>query len=339
MNVAFNTFQPYVNQSIRDTRSSNRKQSIESIVSKLFHDFRDNVWGFTNYSVQVVRRSIQISARVIPRFEDKMLRVFSSLGLISGISALLTLSKYPESVNSFSKNLSLQDIEGAVLSGCSLIINPLDMLDSAITFSNSLAAIGVVPVVTVFSTLGLPIALTLLGYATTKGLYDSIQLSCHLNQLPSKASSESIPKLLNILENKLTVTNSERKAIEKRYVKDPERAKRRIEILQDKKINKLTRQTDQKVVAKMSEMLDEIRNGPGNLNALNSTLFQTRTLMKRKLVVLCIGNLSSFSLWATLASTYVFQVSAVALPALVLSRNAFLLGKLVYMQEFYHKGI
>src|SRR5690606_18919288 len=163
-------------------------------------------------------------------------------------------SQYPDAVKGLLKNVELRDIEGAILSGFSLVISPLDMLDSTMTFAGSLAGIGAVPVITVFSLISLPVALTLLGYGTFRGIYDSVKLGQNLGRLPSKVSKDALDALRTHLEKLLTVTAAERGKIQARCAGNAGKAERKIAWLQARKLNRLTRQTDHKVVAKMTAL-------------------------------------------------------------------------------------
>jgi len=173
-------------------------------VDQYFATFRDVLWNYIKNSYQIARRGMKIVAVKIPRFEPKMLKAIAALGLAHAINTALILSKYPSTVKSFLQNLSIQDIEGVVLSGISLIMNPLDAVDSGITFLTSATTLGLFPVVAVFSIIALPIALALLGYGSLRGVYDLIRLGVHKHQSPKQVKTmEEVQKIKLSLEKKL----------------------------------------------------------------------------------------------------------------------------------------
>lgn len=309
-------------------------------VNNLFFKFRDELWSFIKNSYQVFRRGFKIIAVKIPRFEPKMLKAIAALGLAHAINAALIISKYPSNVKDFLQNLSMKDIEGVVLSGVSLLMNPLDALDSTITFASSASTLGLVPVVAIFSVIALPIAITLLGYASIRGVYDLIRLGIHKHQLPKEVKTKAdILKLKIQLEEQLTVTTVEREKIERKYVGDADKIQRKIEVLKSRKISILKRHTDAKIVNVMTNLLDQIKSNPKAIGVVNKTLSDTHTLMNRKIVVGVTGTAANIAMLASIIASVVLPISALVVPIVALVRHSISIAKLIYMEEFYTSGL
>lgn len=268
-----------------------------------FLEMRDKLWNFINPPWQIVRRSIHITAQVVPQFSTKLLRVFAGMGLTMCLNALLTLSKLPDTVKSLLKNLELNDIEGVITSCFSLLMNPLDILDSTMVFTKSLAALGVIPVISIFSMISLPVALVLLGYGTLKGTYDTYRIGMEMTKFPKQITSDSLENLHETLKDRLYGAKSIRH------------------------IHKLTRRTDQKVVNLMKDLLET-----QDVNLANQKLKILHSHLQEKFVIGCISNLATLGLGVTLAATYIFPVSAVTISAAILIKNAVTLGKSTYLE-------
>lgn len=203
---------------------------VHDFALKTFLEFRDNLWNFINPSWQAFRRGIQISAHVVPQMSAKLLRVFAAMGLTASVNALLTLSKFPNTATGLIKNLELKDIEGVVTSCFSLLMTPLDILDSTMTFANSLASLNIIPVISIFSMISLPVALVLLGYGTLKGTYDAFRLEMEISKLPEKVHENSLKEFHQTLGIRLHEERNNRKIL------------------------KLTRRTDQITVKMMRDL-------------------------------------------------------------------------------------
>lgn len=317
--------------------------------NKVFLKFRDELWSYIKNSYQVVRRVCKIVAVKIPRFDPKMLKVISALGLAHAINAILILSKYPSDIMGFLENLTLKDIEGIILSGVSLLINPLDALDSTITFASSAASLSIVPVVSIFSLIALPIAITLVGYGTLKGIYDLIRLGIHKHQLTKKIeinenTEKNIEKLREKLEKQLTITEAEETKIRAKYSGDDEKIDRKIDAIKTRKINTLKRHTDEKIVNLMTNLLNEVKKDPTKVGVVdkdlvNDMLSDTHTLMNRKIVVGVTGTALNAAMLASLIATAICPISALVIPIVALVRHTVAISKQVYMKKFYTEGL
>lgn len=267
---------------------------------RTFLGFRDNLWDFINPSWQALRRGIHITAHVVPQMSAKLLRVFAAMGLTASVNALLTLSKFPNIAKSFIKNLELKDIEGVVTNCFSLLMTPLDILDSTMTFANSLASLNIIPVISIFSMISLPVSLVLLGYGTLKGTYDAFRLGMELSRLPEKVHENSLQEFHQSIGIRLKEERNNRKIL------------------------KLTRRTDQITV----KMMRDLQNC-SNADSANRKLKNLRNYLFKKLTIGCIGNFSTLGLGTILFATYLFPVSAVALSTSILIKNVLTLGKTI----------
>ncbi|CCB90567.1 putative membrane protein [Waddlia chondrophila 2032/99] len=308
-------------------------------VDTLFTKFRDVLWSYIRNSYQIARRGMKIIAIKIPKFQPKMLKAIAALGLAHAVNAVLILSQYPSDIKKFLQNLSIHDIEGLVLSGFSLLTTPLSALDSAITFFESASTLKLFPVVTAFSVIALPIAITLLGYASIRGIYDLINKGIQKHQIPKEVKTmRDLRKLREDLEKKLRVTLEEQNKIEEKYSGNSEKIQRKIEILRTKKINKVKRHTDEKILKIMTQLLDQLEKG-SNLTKTNQKLSDIHLLMNRKITVGVIGTASNIAMLTTLAIAIVFPISALAIPTIALIKHTINISQQLYMENFYTKGI
>ena len=326
-----------LHESIHQNKNSVLARKVHSFLIRTISEFRDNLWNLINPPWQIIRRGVHISAKILPHFSPKLLRVFYGMGLTMGLNALLTLSKYPASIKSLIKNLELKDIEGVISASIGLLINPLDALDSTITFANSLAEFGVVPVISIFSMISLPLALVLLGYGTVKGTYDSVRLGMEMGSIPKSVSADDLHSLKIQLESKLQISRNRRIAIEERYKDRPEKIHKNIEVVKSRHVSKLNRRSDQKTVSLMSEILKTLKNNNDSLGLVNDQLNRLHSLMKRKIVVGCIGNIANLCLGTVLAATYISPVSAIFISTVILLKNSITLCKTIYLNRFYNK--
>lgn len=292
-------------------------------VNHVFETVRDELWSYIKNVYQLFRRGFKIVAVKIPKFEPKMLKAIAALGLLHAINVAFILSKYPANIKDFLSNLSMKDIEGVVLSGISLLMNPLDALDSTITFATSASTLGLMPVIAVFSIIALPIAITLLGYATLKGTYDLIRLGIHKHQLPKEVKTQAdLQKLKLQLEKKVSVTAAEREKIERKYAGDGKKILHKIEVLKSRKINILKRQTDAKIVNQMTNLLERIKQDPTGIGIVNGTLSDTHTLMNRKIVVGVTGTAANIAMLVAVVVSAIFAISPLVIPIVAAVRHA-----------------
>lgn len=313
-------------------------QKVDKLFSRVINvDFIINV---IKKGAQLARRTLKVAVVKISKFQPKMLKAIAYLGLLQLINIAEFLQKYPSNIKNFLKNLSMHDIEGMVFSGLSLIINPLDALDSVITFCESASALTAFPVITAFSVIALPIAITLLGFATVKGIYDLICTGIAKSQLPAEVKTmDDILKLKADLEKKLSITESEKKKIEQKYAGNLEKIAKKIEILKTNKINAVVRHTDQKIMHVMSNLLDQLEKDTSNFKKTNEALSDIHTLMTRKITVNTVGTLANAAMLVGVAASTALTLGAFTIPVIALVRTAIHAGKELYMNEFYTKGL
>ncbi len=310
-NPAFHSF-------LKDSRRDLSR--IHNHTIQAFQYYRDQIWIYVNPALQITRRGVQITAHYIPKFSPKMLKVFSAMGLSAMVSALFTLSRYPGNVKTLIHHVNLNDLEGIITSCISLIINPLDLMDSIITFSNALAKLGALPVISVFSLISLPVVLVLLGYSSIRGIYDSVQLGMILHQLPDSIDQESLPKLRRQLEL----------LIEGKKGSNPTSHLS----ARTRQLNILTRRTDKKIVAQMKKLLCDLQSKKSNTGEINQDLMEIRSLIKRKLTVLTINTLAAICLGSLLSATYLCSIPTVVIASAILTKHALSLCKNIY-NNFY----
>lgn len=281
-----------------------------------FEIFRDTIWKKISHRIGITIKC----ANIILEQNLKVLRVIKALGLAVIINAILTLSRLPEQIEEFVKNISLKDIEGIFLKGLDLISNPADALDSITSFVNTLSAIEAIPVIGFFSIIALPLGITLLSYKILKVSYQLVHLGMIKHQTIKKVSTaDDIGKLKAYLEKKLTVTAAEKKEIQNKHgIEDLEK---RIELLKSRKINQLTRRTDKKIVNLMQNLLNHINNNENDLETANHALSDMHTLLNRKITYQGIGLGADLGYLAVSICSIAFPVLVPAVSVVAVARQ------------------
>lgn len=297
--------------------------------------FRGTLWKYIKEPIGMTRKGLKIVAIYIPKWDPKIIRAIAGLGTILVINAILTASKIPDTCIGFMKNVNLHDVEGSIFGMTSIFITSLDTISSTINFTSSLVKLGVIPVITMFSIIALPLSITLLSYVSLKGIYDIVRLSIHMANTPSKVNEDQIEKLRNSLNKKLTIPQSEIEKIKIKFQHDVSKRDKRIKRLQDRKINIIKRQTDKRIYKIMSNLLKHLNEENADLDTTNNHLSDIRTLMIRKITVDTQGTLTNVALSVTLISTYFFPIHALTIPIVGLIRGGVMLGKHAYNKGFF----
>ena len=325
---------------IRVECSKYSKDETLNKVYGIFQKFRDEIWSYLKNIYQIARRGFKIVAVKIPKFEPKMLKAIAALGLAHAINVALIISKYPSNINDFLSNLTMNDIEGVVLSGISLLMNPLDAIDSAITFATSAATLELIPVITIFSMIALPIAITLLSYGCLKGVYDLVRLGIHKHQTPHQVATMSeMHKLKAQLEKKIRVTTEERSEIETKYAGDSKKINHKIEVLKSRKINILKRHTDQIIVNIMTNLLEHLESNPKALGKTNEALSDIHTLMNRKITTRVVSTVTTMAMLTSIVASVQFPVSALLIPIVALIKHTISIAQSIYIENLYTAGL
>ncbi len=307
---------------------------------KVAEYFRDKMWNFIKQPIKMTQKGFKIAAVKIPNFDPKVLRVISGLGVIAILNALLTASKIPAICKNVAYNIKIGDVEGAIVGGINLVVAPLDVLDSTISFTSALVSLGAISTVTVFSVIALPLGLGLLSFASIKGFYDIVHLTYQMYQSPGKISDKGFADLLKKLDNKLEVTDREKAKLNNKYSSDQTRLDKEVKVLKARKINILTRRTDKKIVKIMQDLRTHLKSDQDNdLNKTNEALADIRTLSRRKIGIVTSGTLANLALAVTLACTLVFPIAAITVPIVGMIRHAVKLGVHAYKQTAFDKGL
>jgi hypothetical protein len=301
--------------------------------------FRDQTWGYVKNTGQIVKGGLTITARVIPKFDPAIAKALSGLGLALSLNALAVISQYPGVIDGFLENLRINDLEGVILSGLSLIVSPFEALDSVMTFTSSLNGFEIIPAITIFSLIALPMAISMLSYAVIRETYGLVRLGIHMAQTPRSITEEQIESLKISLEKKLRVTAEERAKIEHKYLGNNALIEHKIELLKTRKINILTRHTDQKIVAIMTHLLEHLDKSTPELLTTNHALSDMHTLMRRKITIGSLNALTNLIFCVSLIAGAVLPISVFIIPSIALARSAFFMGKQAYLTNFYCEGL
>lgn len=270
-----------------------------------------------------------------PSLVFKLNRVIASVGLLAGLDLLITLDKYPEKLETFLKNIGLNDVEGILLSTISsFVIEPCGALSSLITFVSSIVSLGSFPTVVFFGLIAQPLGLILTGYSALKGIYDLVFLIVHWIKIPSK--DQGLEKLKTYLNVQTGITEKE---IEKITAKYPEDSEKKITLLKAKKINILSRQTDKKIVTIMINLQAHLERNPDDEDTAQKALKDIHTLMRRKVVVNTLSTLAAVALKVVMFAALFFQLSPIVTPVVGLVKGSISVGKHFYENYGFDRGL
>jgi hypothetical protein len=302
------------------------------------------VWPYIREGISIAKRTMKVITLACTELQAKLTPVIAKMGILSAISVFLTLKSFPSHVKSLIEYIKNKDEEGIAFAVLTLITDPIELLDSMMTFLDGLSAFDLVPTIAFFSLIGMPLAIGLLGYSIVKGLYNVIRCGIDLNALPKSLKEEDLEKFKTYLEEKIEVTAKEKDKIVAKH-KDHEgnlnlkKIDREIKILKDRKKNILTRHTDVKVYNIMKNLLAHLNSEEADINTANKALGDAKKIMTRKIVVNSIGIGANVAIVTTLVSSLIFPISVYAIPAVAVGRAALAIGRHHYDHVWLKKGL
>ncbi len=328
--------------------ATNGWETFKETAVKIAKFIEDILWKYIKEAGNIAKRTIKLVVLTVSEISSKIAPVITKIGILSGFSALLALKATYGAGASLAENIRLKDAEGIAWSTLSLIVNPLDALDSIITTMDALAAFGAIPQVAAFSLIALPLAIGLVGFATIKGIYDLIMNAIHFSSFPKALSEENLDSFREYLKSKIGVTAEEKEALEKQLEKQKaalsegefEKLKNKeIAIVKDRKKNIISRQADAKVYNIMKNMKKMLKDKSADLTTANLALDDMKTIMARKITWGSFSALTNLAFVTTLACSAVFPISVFALPAVAGARAVFQIGKHHYDHVWLHHGL
>ncbi len=272
--------------------------------------------------MKIVKSTHKLIGHAFSETEEKINKLINYLGLASILKAGFILKSFYDDSVELEKCVRIGDTEGIIWKSLDLAIKPFDLGNSILSFGKSLDKIIGISWITLFSFVVAPLSLALLCYETIKSVYNLIMISIELSQMPTSADRAHYLDFRNYLEEKVGVTKAERKKIEaevqdeysiifaslkhkknsrislspKIFVRPREKAletlereaekelNKRVEVLKDRKINRLERHIDRKIVAYMKKAKEYVDENPGKDISAEHILSDIRMLTIRKLI-------------------------------------------------------
>ena len=335
-----------VNKALDKIQKVSKK--VQKVSSEIFNYFETVLWKYIKGTRDITKNSLKVLTLACTGLKGKLNPIIAQLGMFSLISCLLSLKAIPSHIESLIEHVKLRDGEGVALSLLSLITAPLITLESIISTIGSLVALEIIPTIAVFSLIGLPIAITLVGYSALRGLYNVIRCGINFHKLPKSLQEGNIEDFKAYIEKKIDVTVEENQKLEMKYgAKKAELGEeevekciqREVKIIKDRKRNILTRHTDKKIYNIMRNLQTHLDEHPEDLDTANKALRDMKKLMVRKITLGSIGVASDVALLVTLACSAAFPISAFAAPVVGGVRAGVSLGRHFYQQNCFDKGL
>ena len=185
---------------------------LSNLVKKVFAAC-EHVWSYLGKVATLTRHLLNITIKTCHRlsmccdFNTRVLSVITRLKLLSLVSVPFSIASIQTVAHKLINSFRLSDGEGVALASLSLTLIATDIVDSLTTFVNATLAIASKAPVKLFSTIGMPLAFTLIGLGTLSpsfswskrmrytGTFRKRTIPKRANRRPySEASRSSSPK-------------------------------------------------------------------------------------------------------------------------------------------------
>lgn len=238
-------------------------------------DKMESAWNYGGKFVMLTRHSLNLSLKVCHRFtlgcrnlDAKVLTVITKLKLFAIVSVPFSLLSIKSLVEKIFKNYALGDKEGAALTGLSLTVMAMDIVDSITTFVNAISTLATSSSISILSAMGLPLSFAIVGLssisriiqlAKTHAIFKKIQYRGSID----KTLSQSLPALNQFLKENFDVSNLEINVLMAGYRLEG-LSKEEIEALKQKEIEKfkakkkavLARSTNPEIMAELEKIYE-----------------------------------------------------------------------------------
>jgi hypothetical protein len=315
--------------------------SILQFIETIFWKYVEEANYFTQHVFAVITTACsELNAKLSP--------VIAKLGILSLINCFFSLKALPSTVESLIDHIKSRDGEGAAFAALSLIVAPFDILDSVTSTIGALTAFGAIPTIAFFSLIGLPLAIGLVGYSAFKGLYDIIRSSIQMTKFPRTIGDGTLEQFKSYLKSEIGVTAQEKEELKTKFAslktdasetEYTDAIKREIKVIKDRKRNILERHTDVKVCNIMKNLKKHLKSHPTDVNTANFALHDMKTIISRKITWGSVELTNNLAYIATMASSLIFPISALAIPIVGGIRAAVAIGKHHYMHVLLDHGL
>ncbi|NGX41833.1 MAG: hypothetical protein K940chlam7_00107 [Chlamydiae bacterium] len=323
-------------------------EKVKKVAQKIFDIMTETVWPYINNVGNIIGKSLKIVVLKCPELERKLGHIIVKIGLLAGVSCLLMVKTVHSNILSLIKNSQIHDTEGIVHNAISLAVNPFETLDALITFTGYLSELNVIPVISFFSLIGLPLAVGINGYMAIKEGYNTVRCGMNLHELPKSVDSKNVEIVKGFLRKKIDVTDDEKANIEKVFkdknptIEGEERQEgidREVTLLKDRKINILSRHTDKKIVTIMQNLKRHLDSETVDFEIANKGLRDMSRLTVRKIVFGSLNSLVNLAFSVALAVSCIFPISAIVIPIVAIVKTLVALARHHHNHVWMDKGL
>lgn len=351
-------------------------KKVLQVAKETFANIAKEFYKYFKLTTKVLKNILKAITVVFTDTEEKVGKAIAYLGLGSILKAAFNLkSIYDDSIE-LDNCIKIQDAEGIAWSTMDLLVKPFDIASNLLSFGKSLDKIVGITWIALFSAVVFPLSLALLCYETVKSLYNTIMIGIELSEMPNWDCPDHYAEFSAYLEKKVGVTREERSAIEQeigeefllefedlkhpRLPRDAYEAaspnrefaanaldeikrvelNRRIEVLKDRKINRLGRHTDKKIAAYMLKAKEFIEANPGKDQKAAQALDDLKKMTVRKLILNSGETLFNIADLILTVVSMIFPLLTPILPiTLSLANTGFSVGKKFYQEYGMTSGL
>lgn len=187
---------------------------IGTVAIKAINTLEKTVWKFIKEAAKICKSALKITVYVNDRLENKISKVITYLGLLSGIKLIFAAKGLYTDAEELKRCIVLKEGEGITLNLINVLSLPFDIASSILSFANTLHKLGAFSWLPLFSIVALPLSAGLLLYQTIRGLYDLGMLGFEFSQMFKEINNENFTDFRIYLDKKIGITDEERRKVE-----------------------------------------------------------------------------------------------------------------------------
>lgn len=279
--------------------------SFASNVTKAYKVFEETIWEYINQSAKAARFTMKAVVIKVPEYAERLTNIIAKVSLLSGVSVLLALKGLPGQLESWYKNIAMDDPEGAILASFGLLATLGDILDTLGTFVGGLTDLGAIPKIAFFGLIGFPLAIGLLCYALLNKAYQFFHHGRFLSSLPQEITAENMAEFEKFLKSSIDGAQ---------------------------KVHMLTRYTDSKVCNIMKNLVQHLENNPNDVVTANQALQDMQAVMGRKITLGSVASVMNLALLIALVA--LSAINPLILPLTLAAKAVVALSCHIYKSHF-----
>lgn len=303
------------------------KKTFDFIENKLW-DYTKNVAGELKFSLLLAKDVLK--AKIPENIGSIFGKASCYLGMASAISLAYTVKNFPGTVEKAIKNYNLKDVEGSIFATIGIAMDILDATSSTASTNSALNRLGAMGKIGFLDSISSSLGIILLTYFGSKGFYDAGRQGWQLFKMPKEVSEDSLEDVKRYLDRKTEVIHRAQRG---------DLSERDIQVIKGRKLNRLERRTDKKVVALMQNLRAHLVENPDDVATTNLALQDMRTLMKRKITVGCASSSANLGFAGAIFANTVYSADPNILFGAGIARHSIMLGKLAYNETLFTRGL